>query len=69
MKGNIGTTRPYRKRSVNKPIPTVLTMKRVLDLHLRPIGLDLAMIWQLDEENVLFSNERKKGHSSADEIL
>lgn len=28
---------------MNKPMPTVLTMKRVLDLHLRPSGLDLAM--------------------------
>ena len=43
MKGRMGTTRPYRKRSVKRPMPTVLTMKVVLDLHLRPIGLDLVM--------------------------
>ena len=35
---------------MKRPMPTVLTMKRVLDRHLRPIGLDLAMFCSCKSE-------------------
>ena len=37
-KGNTGTTRPYRNRSVKSPTATVMMMKVVLDRQLRPHG-------------------------------
>jgi hypothetical protein len=38
MNGRTGTIRPYKKRSVEAPKPTVKRMKYVLERHLRPFG-------------------------------
>jgi len=38
MKGRMGTTRPYRNRSVKRPMPTVEVMKRVEERHRSPQG-------------------------------
>jgi hypothetical protein len=57
MKGRTGTISPYRNMSVKDPIPTVVHMKRVLDLHRSPIGTSVLqkaiLMW------FLVSKERK----------
>lgn len=38
MKGRMGTIRPYRKRSMKRPIATVARINVVFDRHFKPIG-------------------------------
>lgn len=38
IKGSTGTMRPYRKRSVKAPMPTVKTINNGCERHLRPRG-------------------------------